>query len=59
MSSYEKRHHNLTSIMYYHEKQKAVNVSVYRYILVDSEDFRCLLVSEAAIPSEVGHVPVQ
>lgn len=45
--------------MYYHEKQKAVSINVYIYILVDLADFRCLSVSEAAILSEVVHVPMQ
>lgn len=45
--------------MYYHEKQKAVTINVYIYILVDLADFRCLSVSEAAILSVVGHAPMQ
>lgn len=45
--------------MYYHEKQKAVSINVYIYILVDLADFRCLSVSEAAILREAGHVPMQ
>lgn len=40
--------------MYFHEKQKAVNIHVYIYILVDLADFRCPSVSEAAILSKVA-----
>lgn len=43
----------------YYEKQKAVSINVHVYILVRLADPRCLAVSEAAVLSEVGHVPMQ